>query len=129
MVLELGFPIEIICTKIVQKLRKGFLTIWLKIAQNFDIISHWCAKAIPRKFWKKSWFAYFVIFCYFVKFRDTMKCMNPMLNQSEPLIVLWPTSAPGEPHVWVFRSSDWYWLSEYQPSVSLRQFGSADGNR
>ena len=47
-------------------------------ARNFDMISHWCAKAILRKLWRKSWFLrnslflFFVISSYFFKFQETI---------------------------------------------------------
>ena len=59
----IGFPVEFFCTKIVQKLRKDLLTFRDKIARNFDVFAHWCAKAISRKFWRKSWYLRVSWFC------------------------------------------------------------------
>ena len=50
-VLVIGSPVESFC------MRKDLLTFQVKIARNFDVFAHWCAKAISQKlFWRKSWY-------------------------------------------------------------------------
>ena len=60
-VLVIGSPVESFCTKIVQKLRKDLLTFRVKI-RNFNVFAHWWAKAISRKFWRKSWYSCYSLF-------------------------------------------------------------------
>lgn len=40
---------------------ENLLTFRVKI-RNFDVFAHWCAKAISRNFWRKSWYSCYSLF-------------------------------------------------------------------
>ena len=70
---QIGFPIE---NRAI--IAQRFFTFRVKIARNFDIISHWCAKAISRKFLRKFRFLRILLF--------------PAISLFRPISLFWPIS-------------------------------------